>query len=307
MRRFVGIESASTEKRIQTRLFRPSLAGSRRMRRLSWSLFKMYQEVRLQKLVSKVRGKLAPGERGLSEIVRVINPRTYLPSRFLYLVNGMLEVLGVASGAVMFFGFLGTALVIFPYLIGRLGTTWDHLAPGTNRILVSLGILGFALLWQWLDLKSFFEHPDRFTGARRLMGLVVLVGLLVGAWLVFAQTVYYNSTGELQMWAASQCDRLCVWPAKPMEPAFVKVIETAGNALFAAALLVTPAFIVLMLGKFTSGLALAAATHNYFNGLGFDISVIFDLLFEVGLPDLWAGALIAGNFLLSMYMTRRSY
>lgn len=217
-------------------------------------------------------------------------------------IDDATEVLSASSGCLLIFGFLGSILVLGSFLYAQLSGTSDALAPGTNGILITLGIAAAMSAWQYRDLKKMFSgEGTQFQ--KYVLAAAAALGILFGIYTLVVQILYYSLGAPTEGWFVENWPG--IWPPKPFSGAFTKTIETVFNSLFVAGAWVGLFVIVFLMGKFTSGLAIAAALHNHLNGAGFDFSAFYDLILNTTIPDIVGFIVTLGSLAFSIFLNRK--
>src|SRR5690349_21530680 len=206
-------------------------------------------------------------------------------------------------GGILIFGALIAIVFTISIIVQIVNDKSSLIADGYENILITLGIFAGFCFWQYKSLQTDFSFEEGKEGKSKMV--LILFGLaLIPAVLMFFTNILsvYFQMG----WVRSISGKGIGMTTPGADTSFVVALL---DSFYQAGLSFGLVFAVLIgifrIGIFTSKLSFCIALHNYFNGLSFDLSVLFDLVFETTLSEFWGAVLTIGQLALTFFVGRK--
>lgn len=206
----------------------------------------------------------------------------------------------VALFSVIFF--IGFIFMVIALVMLTSGERFPVADGRINYSYTLLMLAGF-LIWQFFSLRKDFKEP------KGIMIIIFIIATTVSfVALFFSLLTYFEITTpyKLLIWFVN------LFPSNSLVVAFLNrdfhsnnnFILTLMDSIHLAGLFCGIVMGVLIslfrLGILTAGGALCIAFHNYSNGLTFDLSIFWEVIFEISIPEFWGVVLTIINLLFTI-------
>jgi len=198
--------------------------------------------------------------------------------------------LGLIFAIIGLIGLVAAVLLFIPKIIQEFNSQTSSIAAGYNYILLTLLIfIGFCR-WQLESLKSDLSMTSKPVPSKTAM-VIVGISLIPTVWVFFSTFfgIYFQIGKSVEGIEFNFFDALLT----SISRAGITYGAFLGLILF-----------VFRLGIFTSGLSISISLHNYFNGMGFDLSIFWNI-FDLSLSDFWGAVVTIANLLVTYLVGRK--
>ncbi|MBI1226599.1 MAG: hypothetical protein GC192_15305 [Bacteroidetes bacterium] len=196
------------------------------------------------------------------------------------------------------FGFIGILLVTVNIVIKLFDENSPNVAHGTNKIWITLLIFLFFLGWQIIDVIKGFSPNSKGT-ARTVTIIIMWISFICAALLLITCILGFYGP-EWVKGIVGNGPHLGYTP--PDSSLFIVLLNSFFEAGIIGGAMFAMLVYLLRFGIFTSGLSFCVALHNFFNGLEFDLSVLYETVFNLSIPELWGVIITIGHFLITYFI-----